>query len=202
MIPVRGTEQGQSLLGRGLLGPALALAGGGDGLGQRPDLAGHGKLGLVRGAGFGDGLIDRDGLLPGLQIFLQARFGVFENAAGVGFFQVGAVNSADKIAAGIKAGVQIDGADNGLKRIGEDGGAPPAAAFELARAQYDLIGQPDLAADLGQFFPLDQGGPEPGQFALARLGETLVQGIGDNKTQQGVAEVFQPFVIVPASAAV
>lgn len=115
---------------------------------------------------------------------------------------MGAVNSGDKIAAGVEAGVQIDGADNGFERIGEDGGAPPAAAFEFAPAQYDLIGQPDLAADLGQLFPLDQGGPEAGQFALARLGETLVQGIGDDKTQQGVAEVLQPFVIVPASAAV
>ena len=115
---------------------------------------------------------------------------------------MGAVNSADKIAAGIEASVQIDGADDGLERIGEDGGAPPAAAFELALTQYDPIGQPDLAADLGQLFPLDQGGPEAGQFALARLRETLVQAIGDNKTQQGVAEVFQPFVIVPASAAV
>lgn len=72
MIPGRGAEQGQRLLGRGLLGPALALAGGGDGLGQRPDLAGHGKLGLMRGTGLGDDLIDRDGLLAGLQIFLQA----------------------------------------------------------------------------------------------------------------------------------
>ena len=115
---------------------------------------------------------------------------------------MGTIDSADKIAAGIEAGVQIDGADDGFERIGEDGGAPPAAAFELAPAQYDLIGQPDLAADLGQLFPLDQGGPEPGQFALARLRETLVQAIGDNKAQQGVAEVFQPFVIVPASAAV
>lgn len=115
---------------------------------------------------------------------------------------MGTIDGADKIAAGIEAGIQIDGADDGLKRIGKDGGAPPAAAFEFAPAQYDLIGQPDLAADLGQLFPLDQGGPEPGQFALARLRETLVQGIGDNKTQQGVAEVFQPFVIVPASAAV
>ena len=113
-----------------------------------------------------------------------------------------AVNSADKVAAGIEAGVQIDGADDGFERIGEDGRAPPAATFELAPAQYDLIGQPDLAADLGQLFPLDQRGPEPGQFALARLRETLVQAIGDNKAQQGVAEVFQPFVIVPASAAV
>ena len=69
---MRGAEQGQRFLGRGLLGPALALAGGGDGFGKRPDLAGHGKLGLMRGAGFGNGLIDRDGLLPGLQIFLQA----------------------------------------------------------------------------------------------------------------------------------
>ena len=115
---------------------------------------------------------------------------------------MGAVNSADKIATGIEASIQIDGADNGFERIGEDGRAPPAAAFELAPAQYDLIGQPDLAANLGQLFPLDQGGPEPGQFALARLRETLVQAIGDDKAQQGVAEVLQPFVIVPASAAV
>ena len=69
---MRGAEQGQGLLGRGLLGPALALAGRGDGFRERPDLAGDGKLGLMRGAGFGNGLIDRDGLLPGLQIFLQA----------------------------------------------------------------------------------------------------------------------------------
>ena len=199
---MRGAEQGQRLLGRGLLGPALALAGGGDGFRERPDLAGHGKLGLMRGAGFGNGLIDRDGLLPGLQIFLQARFGGFEDAAGVGFFQMGTIDNANKITAGIEAGIQIDGADDGLKRIGEDGRPPPAAAFKFAPAQYDLISQPDLAADLGQLFPLDQGGPEPGQFALARLRETLVQGIGDNKAQQGVAEVFQPFVIVPASAAV
>lgn len=115
---------------------------------------------------------------------------------------MGTIDSADKIAAGIEAGIQIDGADDGLKRVGEDGRAPPAAAFELAPAQYDLIGQPDLAADLGQLFPLDQGGPEAGQFAFGRPRETLVQGIGDNKTQQGVAEVFQPFVVVPASAAV
>ena len=115
---------------------------------------------------------------------------------------MGTVNSGDKIATGIEAGVQINGADNGFERIGEDGGAPPAAAFEFAPAQYDLISKPDLAADLGQLFPLDQGGPEAGQFALARLGETLIKAIGDNKTQQGVAEVLQPFVIVPASAAV
>lgn len=155
----------------------------------------------MRGARFGDDLIDRDGLLSRLKIFLQTRFRVFQDAARVGFFQMGTIDSADKTAAGIEAGIQINRADDRFERIGEDRCAPPAAAFELAPAQYDFIGKPDLPADLGQLFSFYQGRPEPGQFALGGVREAPVEGIGDDKTEQGVTEVFQPFVIVIANAA-
>ena len=111
----------------------------------------------MRGTGFGNGFIDRDGLLPGLQIFLQARFGVFKDAAGIGFFQMRAIDGADKSAAGVETGIQIDSADDRFQGIGEDGCAPPAAASEFAAAQYQLVAQPDFPADLGQLFP-----PSPG----------------------------------------
>jgi len=101
----------------------------------------------------------------------------------------------DKSAAALVALIQVHGADECLQRIAADVAVVgrrvhhgPHVAVEVQRV-----------ADAVEALALDDLGARGGQEALVLGGVSLVEEIGDYGVEDGVAQVFQPLVIGPAS---
>jgi hypothetical protein len=100
----------------------------------------------------------------------------------------------DHLCGVVEAAAEVDRADHGLDRVGEDRGLVAAAGRLLALAELDVIAQADGAGHLGQGAGVDDGRPQLGQQPLGQRGLGEVEGLGDDHPEHRVAEELQPLV--------
>ena len=108
----------------------------------------------------------------------------------------------DELPGRADAPVQIDGRDDGLHRVGLDGGPLPAAAGVLAPAQLQAAPQPQLTGHQHQAALAHQGRPGAGQVPLGQVGLGAEQKVRRHHAQHRVAQKFQPLVALQPLAPV
>jgi hypothetical protein len=106
----------------------------------------------------------------------------------------------DHAGRGLEARVEVDRAQQGLKRIRQSGASGLPAGSQLAGAEREVVTEIQPPRDLRERLFPDQGGPEPAQLTLVCLGESGVKGLGDDEPEQCVSEEFEPFVVIGARA--
>ena len=157
---------------------------------------------LVGGAQRRRDAVHRQLHLAPLQPFLQFGLGVL-GGRGHGGIDLDVLEQAahQRLGGGV-AGVQVHGADHGLQRIGQDRGPPAAAGARLALAQPNDVRQAQADGELVQGFLLDQVGAHARQVAFGQGLQAVVQQRGNGQVEHGIAQEFQPLVVVGREAAV
>src|SRR5690606_17297398 len=102
----------------------------------------------------------------------------------------------------LHATVQIDGADDRLGGVRQDGFTAEAAALELTRAKPQVLTQFEPLGQLRQGHSLHQSGTQTRQLALPGLGEALEERLRRDEVENRVAQKLQALVIAPTQAAV
>ena len=98
--------------------------------------------------------------------------------------------------------VEVDGREERLQGIGQDGTALLSPAAKFTRSQPKIISEAQFTCNFGERVPLHQSGTQPAQLAFVGLGETAEQSLGNNGTEYGVPEELEPFVVVVPGTAV
>src|SRR5829696_3971596 len=100
----------------------------------------------------------------------------------------------DDGAGGERAAVDVDGADHGFERVGQDRrlAAPPGGG--LALAEEDGVAQLHHVGQLGEGGGVHHGLADVGELALGQIGVALVGEVGHHPAEDGVAEEFQTLV--------
>ena len=104
-------------------------------------------------------------------------------------------------ARGLEAAVEERRADQRLERVGEDRGAQRAAAARLAFAEAKQLRQAELERGAVQAVLADEVGAHARQVAFVGVAEAIEQQARDDEAEHGVAEKFEPLVVVGAEAA-
>src|SRR5262249_40648603 len=117
--------------------------------------------------------------------FLQGRLRVARHLVQGG--KARAPASENEGARGVKAAVEIDGAQDGLARIGENGFSRGTRAQRVALGQADGLAEAKLLGDLRQGLFANERIEPWCQLALARIGIALKEGLGDDETQHTIA---------------
>ena len=99
-----------------------------------------------------------------------------------------------EFARALDAAVQIDGGDQRLKGIGDDGGAGSAAGQFLPVAQTQVLPQTDLVCHDVQRLFTDDGRPQLGQLPF-RHGVVVEQIVRDDDGEHRIAQKFLPLVV-------
>ncbi len=102
----------------------------------------------------------------------------------------------------LEAILQVDGTEKRFGGIGQDGFAPEPARAQLATAQPQHRPDADGRTDAGQWPGADELRAQSAQCALAGGRKAVEQFLGHHHAQHGVAEEFQPLVVVVVEAAV
>ena len=98
----------------------------------------------------------------------------------------------------VPAAVEVDRADDGLHRVGEDRRLLAAARLVLPFAQQHRRPQMQLGRQLGQHPGVDDRGAHLRQLPLGQQGVGAKDVIGDDQPEHGVAEELETFVRVRA----
>src|SRR5690554_2906509 len=102
----------------------------------------------------------------------------------------------------MKAAVQVDGTDNGLYRVGQDRITAKAATFHFTRPEPEILAQLELATDFSQGHPLNHPRPQAAELAFAGTLKLMIQVLGNEHVNQGIAEKLQTLIVLIAEAAV
>ncbi|CRS42511.1 hypothetical protein PAERUG_P7_London_17_VIM_2_06_09_00408 [Pseudomonas aeruginosa] len=146
-------------------------------------------------------LVARQVAATRLQELLQAGLGVLVGVHRGQLAQLRSEPGDDPLARGVHAGIQVDGADQGFHRIGEDRLAAEPAALQLARAQPQVVAHLEAARQQGQGLALDQSRAQARKLAFASLREVVEQRLADDEVENGVTEELQALVVAPGVAA-
>ena len=98
--------------------------------------------------------------------------------------------------------VAIDGADQRLAGIGQDGVLIAPAGLGLARRHQQKAAQLDPLRDPGERFPTHHGDETLGDLTFMFGLVAIQQPLGDDQAQYPIAEKFKPFVAKARLAAV
>ena len=104
----------------------------------------------------------------------------------------------DEVADGFEAGVEcieIDGGDDGLCGVGQQGGLVAAPVLLGAFAEEEKLGEAEGFAEACHALAADQSGAHTGEFAFGAVRELAVEGFGDDEAEDGVAEEFELLVV-------
>ena len=123
------------------------------------------------------------------KVLAGSRARVSEGSAGVKMWR------SMKAAAVAQAGVEVEGGDDGLEGVREQGGFGAAAAALLALAEAEAGAEVEAEGHLAEVAAADDGGAEAGELALAGVGEAAVEGLGDDQAEDGVAEELELLVV-------
>jgi hypothetical protein len=187
-----------------LFGGAFGFGDGASGAGDIVDTDFYAEAFGVVGAG----LVGEDVLglasANGLEMLLESGFvvadGSAERAAGVeGVVEFGQCGFDDlffdEATGGGESTVEVEGGDDGLECVGEDGGLAAATALLFSAAEEDVVAETDAEGDVPQVAAADEGGSEAGEFTLTGGGEALEEGFGGEEAKDGVADELQLLVI-------
>jgi len=95
----------------------------------------------------------------------------------------------------VEPSVDVDGGNQRLHRIGEDGDFRAAAGEVFTVSEEQAFPEADGFRQFRQLLLVDRGGPEPREQALLRVRETLHQEVADDQLQHSVAEKFEAFIV-------
>ena len=70
---------------------------------------------------------------------------------------------------------------------------PPAPQF--AGTQIQIIAQLVFPRDPRQGVPLHQARAQAAELPFAGTGKLVIEGVGNHKAQDGIAQIFQAFVV-------
>ena len=99
-------------------------------------------------------------------------FGSLPSVAGIEVGELRRVDALDHRARRVEAGVDEDGAEDRLQRIGEDRRPFVAAAPHLALAEQDLAAQPEAAREPRERVAIDEARADARQLAFGNRRET------------------------------
>jgi hypothetical protein len=101
----------------------------------------------------------------------------------------------DEGAGGGETSVEIEGGDDGLEGIGEEGGLAAAAAGVLSAAEAQEGAEADAGGDRGEVTAADERGAETGELTFAGVGEAEEESFGDEEPEDGVADELELLVV-------
>ena len=148
---------------------------------------------MVGALGAGDLVPEGVVAMAGLHELLQAPFGVVGGRVGEALSQR-AVDPQHDAAGGGQVAVEVERADNGLKRILQCRRAGAAATGFLAAAEAQAGIEPEFARELEEKHALGEGGAALAEFALTVGGKKLEQRLGQHELKHGVTEELEPLV--------
>jgi hypothetical protein len=188
--------------GGGRCGGAARAAGAADGVRQRRHPAFDLELPHAGLFLFADQMVLRALQGAALQPFLQTGFRILERLARLQLRQRRAQQVQHPLAADLDAGVQIDGADQGLEGVGQDGGPAMTAGLALAGAQFQEFAQTQPVGGHGQRLAADHARAQARELALGGLRETLRERLGNHESEQGITQELQALVVLTPRTAV
>ena len=100
----------------------------------------------------------------------------------------------DQLLGGVPARIEVDGPEDGLEGVRQDGGLGPPAGGLLAPAQQQDLAHAEALGHLGQHAGVHHGRAHLGQHPLGEVGVALVAVAGHDETEDGVAEELEAFV--------
>ena len=106
-----------------------------------------------------------------------------------------------KSARSLHAAVKIQRGNDGLHRIGQDGGALAPAGVLLAPAQAHIAAQAELGGHGVQALLADEARAQAGHPPFRHVGEAPVERIRHHHAQHGVAQKLQPLGALAAGGA-
>ena len=136
----------------------------------------------------------------GLQQFLQLAFGIFEVGNHFQPAELLAELAEDKIPRGLEASIEENRAQQRFEGIGQGGRALATAAGLFAPAENQMFAQTEPASLLGKRAAIDHLRPGLGQRAFTHHRKFFVEFNREDKLQHGVAEKFQPLIMLYGSA--
>ena len=144
-------------------------------------------LAVRRAGGADHGVFGQRELAP-LQPLLQLGLGVFAHGLHVGLDVDLGEQAFNQGLCVLVAAVQVDRANDGFERIGEDRRAVLPARAHLALAQPHHGRQIQFFGQLVQRVLLDQVGPHPRQVAFGQIGQLGVQQVGHRQVEHRVTQ--------------
>ena len=207
-LPLFGEEALECDAGGLLLG---LLFGGSFGLGKgagAPVAVGDADLDpeelLVIGAALGGEDVLRLACSGGLEMLLEGGLVVADGpgegvACGEGAVEVGDGGldnvALDEGARGVEPAVEVERGDDGLESVGEECRLLATTALLFATAEAKQGSKADALGNVAEVAAADEGGAKACEFALAGVGEALIEAFGDDETQHGVADELKLLVI-------
>ncbi len=91
--------------------------------------------------------------------------------------------------------IEIQRAEHGFKRIGQQGLARPAAAARFAFAQPQVIAQANLIRQFAQFLGAHQRRSDGGQPPFGEIGILPKEPVRHDEIEHRIAQKFQPLVV-------
>ena len=137
-----------------------------------------------------------------LNHFLQTGLGVIHGPSQApNAVKVGLQGPENETSSRIVTLVQINGRDQGLKGLFEDGLPVITSRLHLAFAQGKIFAQGEAAGGAGEAGAANQGRAPLGQLSLGYPGQVLVKLGGNNQFKHGIAKKLHAFVGIQGGAA-
>ena len=95
----------------------------------------------------------------------------------------------------VVTGVEEDRAEERLERVGEQRFQAASAPARDALAEVQVAAEVELLRELRKRVGVDHRRPRLGQLAFARSGVVLVQILGGDELQDGIAQVLESLVV-------
>ncbi len=91
--------------------------------------------------------------------------------------------------------IEIERAQHGFKRIGQQGLPRAPAAHCFAFAHADMLAQANLIGEFAQFLGAHKRGANGRQAAFIVIGILAIQPARHDEVQNRIAQKFQPFIV-------
>src|SRR5579875_141255 len=129
---------------------------------------------------------------------LKAGLVILASGSGGSFLDPRAEQAHDDLVRGQPSPVEIDGPDQRLGGVGEDGGLLPSPGKIFSFAEEQRAADVESGGHLGERCGVHHRRPYLGQLALGYRRVGSVQVVSDNQPEDGVAKELEAFVGVPS----
>src|SRR5262249_31604858 len=103
----------------------------------------------------------------------------------------------NKLAGHVQATVKEYGGDQGFESVHQQGLFSAASAHFFAAAKFEIRAEVQAPGNPVKVHSAHQVRLTARKFAFALIGKTLDQCLGDQKTEDGITQEFQLFIVVP-----